>query len=192
VTDQERKGANNPTGDAVATTTPSAAPAAPPVEKPKRPEWKGRALIANNVSAFNGGSGIHTFRTRYVDIVNNTTYWNGQVVNYEEIFANNSQDVNILNNVIIPRPGGRVTSNNRNTNVRWDYNLYPTAQTVMSGPHDIVADPRLIDVQPNPTQGNFALAKGSPGIGSGTNDVPLTDNILRKRRTAGKRDRGAF
>ncbi len=192
VTDQERKGANNPTGDAAATTTPGTAPAAPPVEKPKRPEWKGRALIANNVSAFNGGSGIHTFRTRYVDIVNNTTYWNGGVVNYEEIFANNSQDVNILNNVIVPRPGGRVTSNHKNTNVRWDYNLYPTAQTVLTGPHDIVADFRLIDVQPNPTIGNFALAKGSPGIGSGTDDVPLTDNISRKQRPAGKRNRGAF
>jgi hypothetical protein len=191
VTDQERQGANNPTGDAAA-ANPAATPAPADPEKPKRPEWKGRALIANNVSAYNGGSGIHTFRTRYVDIVNNTTCWNGQVVNYEEIFANNSQDVNILNNVIVPRPGGRVTSNHRNTNVRWDYNLYPTAQTVLIGPHDIVAEPRLIDVQPNPTKGNFGLAKGSPGIGSGTDEVPLAVNILGKPRTPGRRNRGAY
>jgi hypothetical protein len=189
VTDQERQGANNPTGD---TTAAPATPAPTEPEKPKRPEWKGRALIANNVSAFNGGSGIHTFRTRYVDIVNNTTYWNGQVVNYEEIFANNCQDVAILNNVIVPRPGGRVTSNHRNTNVRWDYNLYPTPQTVMTGPHDIVAEPRLIDVQPNPTKGNLGLGKGSPGIGSGTDEVPLADNILGRKRPSSKRNRGAF
>lgn len=97
-----------------------------------------------------------------------------------------------MNNVIVPRPGGQVTSNYKNTNVRWDYNLYPAAQTVLTGPHDIVADFRLIDVQPNPTMGNFALPKGSPGLGSGTDEVSLTENILRKRRPAGKRDRGAF
>jgi hypothetical protein len=191
VTDQERAGANNPTGDAA--VTPGTTPAAPPVpEKPKRPEWKGRALIANNVSAFNGGSGIHTFRTRYVDIVNNTTYWNGGVVNYEEIFANNSQDVNIMNNVIVPRPGGRVTSNNRNTNVRWDYNVYPTAQTVMVGPHDIVADPGIVVALPDPVKGNFTLAKNSPAIGSGTDEVGQATNILGKPRVMGKRNRGAF
>ncbi|MES2463037.1 MAG: right-handed parallel beta-helix repeat-containing protein [Armatimonadota bacterium] len=189
VTDQERQGANNPTGDAATAAT---TPAPPPAEKPKRPEWKGRALIANNVSAFNGGSGIHTFRTRYVDIVNNTTYWNGQVVNYEEIFANNSQDVNILNNVIVPRPGGKVTSNNKNTNVRWDYNVYPTAQTVMVGPHDIVADPGVVVALPDPMKGNFTLAKNSPAIGSGTDEVPQATNVLGKPRPAGKRNRGAF
>ncbi|MBC8101710.1 MAG: right-handed parallel beta-helix repeat-containing protein [Cytophagales bacterium] len=194
VTDQARQGANNPTGDAA--TAPSAtapAPAAP--AKPKRPEWKGRALIANNVSAFNGGSGIHTFRTRYVDIVNNTTYWNGQVVNYEEIFANNSQDVNIMNNVIVPRPGGRVTSNNRNTNVRWDYNLYPAAQTVMTGPHDIVAEPRFVGITSDPTSGGFQLVKNSPGVGSGSLELPLPTNILNRPRSAarnGGRNRGAY
>ena len=193
VTDQARAGANNPTGDAAAkpVTTP-ATPAAPVVEVPKRPKWKGRALIANNVSAFNGGSGIHTFRTRYVDIINNTTYWNGGVSNYEELFANNSQDINILNNVIVPRPGGRVTSNNRNTNVRWDYNVYPTAQTVMVGPHDIVADPGLIIALPDPIKGNFTFTKNSPALGSGTDEVGQATNILGKPRTSGKRNRGAF
>jgi hypothetical protein len=43
-------------------------------------------------------------------------------------FANRSEDIVILNNIIVPRPGGQVTSNNRNTNIRWDYNLYPTDQ----------------------------------------------------------------
>ena len=102
-----------------------------------------------------------------MDIVNNTTYWNGQVVGYPELFANNSVDVDILNNVIVPRPNGKVTSNNRNTDVRFDYNLYPQAQAVLAGPHDIVADPRFVDVEADPTRGNFHLAPGSPGLGSG-------------------------
>jgi hypothetical protein len=37
---------------------------------PQRPKWKRRSLIANNLSAFDGGSGIHTFHTRHVDIIN--------------------------------------------------------------------------------------------------------------------------
>jgi hypothetical protein len=82
-------GATNPNADAAVTTNESA------LVKPKRPEWHARALIANNVSAYNGGSGIHTFRTRHVDIINNTTYWNGQVVGYQELFPNRSDDVTI-------------------------------------------------------------------------------------------------
>lgn len=199
VTDQEQgQGATNPNADAVvkpatsqtavATTTVAGAP-----EKPKRPEWKGRALIANNVSCFNGGSGIHTFRTKHVDIINNTTYWNGGIVGYQELFPNRSDDVVILNNIIVPRPGGAVTSNNRNTSIRWDYNMYPTAQTVFSGANDIVADPSFIDIQPDPTKGNFRLAKRSRAVNSGSYDVPLPNDILGKARpkNAG-RDRGAF
>jgi hypothetical protein len=101
-------------------------------------------LIARNVSAYNGGSGIHTFRTSHVDIVNNTTYWNGTNVGYAELFTNRSRDIIILNNIIVPRPGGSVTSNNRNLQVRWDYNMYPAAQTVMAGPNGIVADPAFV------------------------------------------------
>jgi len=190
VTDQPRvTGANNPTGDVTVTPT---TPAVPPVEKPKRPEWRGRALIANNVSAYNGGSGIHTFRTRDVDIVNNTTYWNGQVVGYEEIFSNNSVNVTIMNNVIVPRPGGRVTSNNRNTNVRWDYNLYPAAQTVLVGAHDIIADPQFLNIHLDPTRGGFQMNKTSRGLGSGALELPQTVNVLGKPRSATKPNRGAY
>ncbi|WP_210515986.1 right-handed parallel beta-helix repeat-containing protein [Hymenobacter terricola] len=190
VTDQPTAapGATNPDGDAII------APAtAPRPEEAKRPEWQGRALIANNISAGNGGSGIHTFRTKHVDIINNTTYWNGQVVGYEELFANRSDDVVILNNVIVPKPGGKVTGNNRNTNIRWDYNLYPAAQQVMTGPHDLVADPKFLDAQIDLTKANFRLASGSPARDSGCDDVPQpTDLTGQKRPPHGARDRGAF
>ncbi|WP_080058419.1 right-handed parallel beta-helix repeat-containing protein [Spirosoma aerolatum] len=194
VTDQENQGATNPNADAVIspagsqTATPAAAPA-----KPKRPEWTGRALIANNVSAYNGGSGIHTFRTKHVDIINNTTYWNGGIVGYQELFPNRSEDVVIMNNIIMPRPGGAVTSNNRNTNIRWDYNLYPTPQEVFKGPNDIVAEPGFIDAQFDPMKGNFRLVKNSRALNSGSGDVPLPNDILGKARPRSTgRDRGAF
>jgi len=203
VTDQNRQGATNPNDDAVAkkaatqnstaVATPEATPKAtvtPP--KPSRPEWKGRALIANNLSAYNGGSGIHVFRTKHVDIINNTTYCNGTIVGYQELFPNNSEDIVILNNVIVPRPGGQVTSNYRNTNIRWDYNIYPTAQDIFKGEHDIVADPKFIDIQLDVTKGNFKLAKGSTGINSGSNDVAQPTDINGKKRPNSGRDRGAF
>lgn len=195
VTNQESQGASNPNGDKI--LKPANAPAIvaeKPAEpaKPKRPEWKGRTLIANNVSAFNGGSGIHTFRTKHVDIINNTTYHNGQTVGYPELFSNASEDIVMLNNVMIPRPGGKVTSNNRNVNIRWDYNLYPTAQE-LKGEHDIIAEPGYIDAELNPLKGSFRLSKNSPGINSGTNELPQATDITGKKRPVGAgRDRGAF
>jgi len=187
VTDQATTGgATNPNADAVV------AAEAKPDAKPKRPVWKARSLIANNLSAFNGGSGIHTFRTSHVDIVNNTTYWNGSTVNYEELFANRSTDIVILNNVIVPRPGGRVTSNNRNTDVRWDYNLYPVAQTVVTGPNDIVADPQFIAIDRDLLRADFRLKKGSAARDSGTDTLAQPTDLRGNPRPVGKRDRGAF
>ncbi|WP_020601686.1 right-handed parallel beta-helix repeat-containing protein [Spirosoma spitsbergense] len=191
VTDQEQgQGATNPNADAVVKPD-STKPA--PAAKPKRPEWKGRALIADNISAFNGGSGIHTFRTRHVDIINNTTYWNGGIVGYPELFANRSTDVVIMNNIITPRPAGKVTSNNRNTDVKWDYNLYPVAQNVLVGTNDIIADPNFIDVETDITKGNFRLTKDSKGHNTGSAAVALKTDITGKARPKGPgRDRGAF
>jgi Right handed beta helix region len=193
VTDQARTGATNPNADAVIKKDSAAAVAE---AKPKRPEWKGRALIANNLSAFNGGSGIHTFRTKHVDIINNTTYHNGGIVGYQELFPNNSEDIVILNNIIIPRPAGKITSNNKNTNIRWDYNVYPAEQTVFKGANDIVADPIFINVPDdliNIMKADFRLSKESKALNSGTNDVAQPTDINKKPRpkTTG-RDRGAF
>ncbi|NQX01826.1 right-handed parallel beta-helix repeat-containing protein [bacterium] len=160
---------------------------------PLRPQWQGRTLIANNLSAFNGGSGIHTFRTRHVDIINNTTYWNGGIVGYQELFANRSQDVVILNNVIVPRPGGKVTSSNSNKDIRWDYNLYPAGQEVYRGANDIVAEPRFISLNPDLREADFRLAPGSPAIDSGGDELPQASDIAGKTRPSGKsRDRGAY
>lgn len=193
VTNQDGLNLANPDADATPgqnQTTP-AKPAAN--KKPQRPIWKNRALIANNVSAYNGGSGIHTFRTSHVDIINNTTYWNGTSVGYEEMFPNNSTDIVFLNNIIVPRPGGKVTSNNKNTDIRWDYNIYPVEQNVFKGPHDIVADPRFVNPHIDLSIGNFKLKKGSPALHSGTDEVAQPTDCQGKKRSKGAgRDRGAF
>jgi len=173
------------------TATPrTAKPAAAP--KKGAPEWKGRALIANNVSAYNGGSGIHTFRTRHVDIVNNTTYHNGAVVGYAELFANVSQDVVILNNIIVPGPTNKVTMENRNVRVRWDYNLYPAAQEVMKGPNDLVAEPRFVRVDADLRKADFSLRNDSPARDSGTTELLQSTDLKGIKRPLGKPDRGAY
>ncbi len=194
VTDQAREGATNPDADAVVNqNNASSAQSQADAGKLRRPVWKNRALVANNLSMFNGGSGIHTFRTAHVDIINNTTYWNGWSVGYGELFPNTSEDIVIMNNIIVPRPGGKVTSNNKNKNIRWDYNLYPVRQDVIAGPNDVVADPQFAGIEENPLKGDFKLKKGSAGINSGTDEIPQKTDILRhKRPKGGRRDRGAF
>lgn len=187
VTNQDGLNLANPEADATVAINASES------KKTRRPVWKNRALIANNVSAYNGGSGIHTFRTSHVDIINNTTYWNGTSVGYEELFPNNSKDIVILNNIIVPRPGGKVTSNNRNTDIRWDYNIYPVDQNVFKGAHDIVADPQFVNPHIDLSIGNFKLKKGSPALHSGTDEVAQSvDNQGKKRPKGAGRDRGAF
>lgn len=195
VTDLKKNGATNPNADAVVAANPikDTVKVVKAVEKPIRPEWINRALIANNFSGYNGGSGIHVFRTKHVDIINNTTYWNGCNVGYEELFPNASEDIVILNNIIVPRPGGKVTSNNKNTNIRWDYNLYPVDQTIFKGANDIVADPKFIAIDYDPTKGNFRLKKGSFGLNSATVELSQNTDIDGKKRPKSKnRDRGAF
>lgn len=180
VTDQPSpSGATNPNADAVVKADKIP-------DKSLRPIWRGRSLIANNISAFNGGSGIHTFRTRHVDIINNVTYHNGGIVGYEELFANRSYDVVILNNIIVPRSGGKVTSNHNNSDIRWDYNMYPVEQNVMKGKHDIVADPKFIDAYIDLARANFRLSKNSPAIGAGTSELFQALDIEGKPRSPEK------
>jgi len=197
VTDGKASGAANPNVDTAANPTGTTGAALPDPNaaslNPERPIWKYRALIANNVSAYNGGSGIHTFRTRHVDIINNTTYWNGSVVGYEELFPNRSEDVVILNNIIVPRPGAAVTSNNRNKNIHWDYNLYTDDQKISKGEHDIIADPQFISIRRDLLEANFRLQHGSPGLDRGTDEVAQPTDLTGNIRPVGKaRDRGAY
>lgn len=129
-----------------------------------RPVWDNWILVARNISVFNGGSGIHAFRASNIDVANNTLCYNGSIMDYPELFAAKSHDVNFYNNVILPRPGGKVTSNVGNANVNWDYNAYPTPQNALRGLHDIVADPLINDPEKDIRFGDYSLRPCSPAI----------------------------
>jgi len=163
----------------------------PSSKKPMHPRWKGRALIANNLSVFNGGSGIHAFRTKHVDITYNITYRNGQAVGYQKLFPNNCKDVVIMNNIMMPRPGNKVTFNNRNTDIRWDYNVYPAGQDVLKGPHHIVADPKFNKADDYLPIANFNLLAVNPALNSGTKNTMQLLNLQKSKRPKAKGiDRG--
>jgi hypothetical protein len=161
--------------------------------------YGGRTLVANNISATNGGSGIHAYASAHVDIVFNTTYENNRTprLNEGQIFANTGTDVNILNNILYAAPNRLYYSSYNNAgNVLYDYNLlYSTTpkageKGVAPGPHDIVANPLFTA----PGSFTFTLRAGSPAIGSASpTDAPPTDYEGNPRPTpGGAYDRGAL
>ncbi|MZE55797.1 LPXTG cell wall anchor domain-containing protein [Streptomyces sp. SID5770] len=159
------------------------------------PDYQGRVLVANNVSYDNGGSGIHSFKSQHVDIVHNTAYRNGRstrMESYANVFAHDSRDVRILNNVSYGRPGQATNSKNKNVEVTYDYNVYYGGLAPeVKGPHDIVADPRF--VRPGDGTGaDFRLREGSPAIGTGTPVPEVTEDITGADRAPGAPDRGAY
>lgn len=91
------------------------------------PAYGGRTLVADNISYDNGGSGIHSYKSQHVDIVHNTAYMNGRssrMDRYANIFANDSTDVRLLNNIAYGRPDQPTNSKSRNTDVTYDHNVY--------------------------------------------------------------------
>jgi hypothetical protein len=113
--------------------------------------YKGRTLVQNNLTFNNGGSGIHTFLSEHVDIVNNTAVLNNQSPELKQgqIFTNNSSDVRILRNIFYAFPGKDINSNYKSKNVIYDYNIYMNSSKInVKGPHDIVANSQFLKKYP--------------------------------------------
>ena len=93
--------------------------------KSKRGAFTGRTIVTNNPSANNVGSGIHSFLSDNVDIVYNTTCNNGQVLDYGEIFAFDSKNIRIVNNICAARPDRAINKLGKaGTNGDYRGNLY--------------------------------------------------------------------
>lgn len=131
-------------------------------------KYAGRTLVANNVCYNNGGSGIHSYSSEHVDIVNNTVFKNSQVVNFASCFAYSSNDVRIFNNIIFADTGKNVNDNKGDTNVIYDYNIYfGGLAPAIRGEHDTIIDPKLTNPSIDPEKADFRPMKGSYAIGHG-------------------------
>ncbi len=153
--------------------------------------YQGRTLIVNNVSQWNGGSGITVFDSQHVDVINNTAYLNGLTPGLTgQVVPMEANDVRIYNNIIYATPGQIVDGSNwENTNVVSDYNLYlPGDVITITGSHNIIADPQFT----NPSTGDFSLQATSPAIDKAVNWGQKYDFLGNPRPVGAGPDIGAY
>jgi parallel beta-helix repeat protein len=153
--------------------------------------YTGKMLITNNLCYQNGGSGIHTYLSDNVDIINNTSYHNSiSVSTMGEIFANSSGNIRILNNIIVPLPNEPANGNYMNTALTSDYNCYFNSSNItVLGAHDLKSDPQFVDE----ANANFRLKITSPCRDAGTaTAAPTTDFVGYPRPQGAGYDLGAY
>jgi len=153
--------------------------------------YTGRTLVENNICYKNGAGGIHIFQAHRVDVINNTTFENEQVLAYGNIDALSSDDIKFINNIAYAKSGGKANDSFNNTNVIFDYNIYYTGSVKEGGSNSKTANPLFIDA----ANGNFRLQSNSPAINAGTiNSITgSTYDILNNPRIKnGRTDCGAY
>jgi len=160
----------------------------------------GKMLIANNISAFNGASGIVCHFTNRVIIEHNTCYKNGttnQKASGPEpggIGVNASNNVDIRNNIIYATPdswaigklGGSLSNINRNNNIVWNENGVTIHRQMSTG--WTKENPALTD----PENGDFTITSSSPAVNGGVTTITVTDDYLGNPRNDGTPDVGAY
>lgn len=158
--------------------------------------YYGRTLIENNLVYKNGGSGIHTYLSDYVDIINNTAYQNQQTptLNEGEIFANESGNIRIENNIMVASIGKKITMNYKNENCIYRNNLYfGGTDPKPFGEASIIADPLFVNLSADTTQLDFRLKAGSPAINAANAELISTTDFTRLKRPQGAQaDIGAY
>lgn len=150
--------------------------------------WKnGRVLFQNNLTYNNGFSGLHVNSGERVDIINNTSYHNSFTGsgNQHGISAQGSNDIKIINNIIVNNPA----LNGKGINIG-NTGSYIIKNNLLSGTIDadanaidqntIFADPLFVDVN----NFDFSLQSTSSAIGAASsNDAPALDYLNNSRDT---------
>ena len=157
--------------------------------------YAGGFLVENNLSVNNGGGGLLAYQSDNIAFLNNTVYGNGLVVNYADIFVNQSGSVNVWNNVVESAATGTAVNVYGSTGVQFDYNLYwngPVNTT--AGAHDLTADPQFNALGTDPANSDLHLLEGSPAARTGNLAVAPQDDLegLSRPQLPGTVNRGAY
>jgi hypothetical protein len=163
--------------------------------------YAGRTLIENNVCWFNGGTGIHTFQSDHIDIVNNTAYCNSQSPGLKagQILSGLSNDNKIVNNILVSDAEVLLNSNFSNTNLVYSNNLHynvthPNYEKIsVTGPGCLKGvNPGFVNPA-NSLNASFKLAAGSAAINRGhPTFYSRTDYEGKSRPGASTPDIGAY
>jgi len=164
--------------------------------------YLGRTLICNNLRFNNGGSGIHSFKSHQIDIINNTAYLNGASpeLKWGQIFLQRTDDAKVINNILWARDGQPVntvslnSSDKENTNVVRAGNLYFGGVNPIMGEGDVIADPMFVNPSTDEKVADFHLKPGSPALKAGRVEAfsPLLDIDGKPRPVGSAPDKGAF
>ncbi len=138
--------------------------------------YTGKTLIENNVVYNNGGRGIHVYESANVDIINNTSYFNGKSpeISDGEITVQNASNIRIFNNIKYARTGERANWKYQSpTNITYGNNLiYNASGTNISfkDESDIVGkNPEFINS--NLASPDLRLQETSPARNAGKNET---------------------
>ena len=157
----------------------------------------GYVLIANNISAYNGASGIVSHFTDRVIIEHNTVFKNGTTNDSAAggIGINNVDDVTIRNNISFAEPDHWAlgTLANPNTNVSIYNNLLYNENGTETIHNNLSSG--WTEANPLFTEANnsdYTLTASSPAIDAGSTLGTQTDDIEGNLRNDGTPDIGAY
>lgn len=170
--------------------------------------YRGRTLIANNVSYANGGGGVTVTTSRGVDVIHNTLYHNVQSpelakAGWGDLFIGGpkpgSHDVRAMNNIVVAAPGRAILHAHTTTGLFSASNLLlgdAGAKVSVGDAGDtanLVADPAFVAASTDPSVADFRLQSHSPAIDSAAAEAfPEVDKDGSSRTDPGPADRGAI
>lgn len=162
--------------------------------------YKNRTLIENNICWYNGGTGIHTFQSDYVDIINNTAYCNSKTEGFNpgQILSGVGNYNRIINNILVADSLSAINSNYQNTNLTYHNNLHynlsnPNRSATVNSSTCINGKDPLFVRPGNSLNADFRLQSNSPAIHQANTTAHSYTDITGTRRARGHRaDIGAY